>query len=184
MELARAETFEPVVAIEHVAEDEEEAHRRANDTSSPEPERLDRPRSRHHTRPADPGRHGERERGLRGRLGVARRTDGGHEEDPGLGRRHGPEGLLKYTDPQTVAVQRLVPIGPMPSETYAKVMTAGARGGAAGEFPSCADRAQLCEGSRRPARSRSARRLDRLVTHGCPGAIGFRASDGGARPPR
>ena len=54
----------------------------------------------------------------------------GGMKESGVGRRHGPEGLLKYTDPQTVAVQRLVPIGPMPglsAETYAKVMTAGAR---------------------------------------------------------
>jgi succinate-semialdehyde dehydrogenase/glutarate-semialdehyde dehydrogenase len=27
----------------------------------------------------------------------------------GLGRRHGSEGLLKFTEPQTVAVQRLIP---------------------------------------------------------------------------
>jgi succinate-semialdehyde dehydrogenase/glutarate-semialdehyde dehydrogenase len=27
----------------------------------------------------------------------------------GLGRRHGREGLLKFTEPQTVAVQRVVP---------------------------------------------------------------------------
>lgn len=29
----------------------------------------------------------------------------------GVGRRHGPEGLLKYTEPQTVAVQRLMHLG-------------------------------------------------------------------------
>ena len=32
----------------------------------------------------------------------------------GLGRRHGAEGIRKYTEAQTVAVQRLMPIGPMP----------------------------------------------------------------------
>jgi succinate-semialdehyde dehydrogenase/glutarate-semialdehyde dehydrogenase len=31
-------------------------------------------------------------------------------KDSGLGRRHGAEGILKYTESQTVAVQRLVPI--------------------------------------------------------------------------
>jgi len=35
-------------------------------------------------------------------------------KDSGLGRRHGREGLLKYTEVQTVAVQRLLPIGPPP----------------------------------------------------------------------
>ena len=29
-----------------------------------------------------------------------------------MGRRHGVEGLLKYTESQTVAVQRLVAMGP------------------------------------------------------------------------
>ena len=30
----------------------------------------------------------------------------------GLGRRHGADGILKYTESQTVAVQRLLPIAP------------------------------------------------------------------------
>lgn len=44
----------------------------------------------------------------------------------GLGRRQGAEGLLRYTDPQTVASQRVLRFGPqfgMSDETYAKVMT-------------------------------------------------------------
>ena len=32
----------------------------------------------------------------------------------GVGRRHGPEGMLKYTEAQTVAVQRGIPVGPDP----------------------------------------------------------------------
>lgn len=32
--------------------------------------------------------------------------------DSGLGRRHGAEGIRKYTEAQTVAVQRLLPLGP------------------------------------------------------------------------
>lgn len=47
--------------------------------------------------------------------------------DSGLGRRHGAEGILKYTDSQTVAVQRLVPIAPLPGmsdRTWARTMTA------------------------------------------------------------
>jgi succinate-semialdehyde dehydrogenase/glutarate-semialdehyde dehydrogenase len=44
----------------------------------------------------------------------------------GLGRRHGMEGILKYTEPQTVATQFLMLIGPnrfLPPERYAKIMT-------------------------------------------------------------
>jgi succinate-semialdehyde dehydrogenase/glutarate-semialdehyde dehydrogenase len=47
--------------------------------------------------------------------------------ESGLGRRHGAEGLLKYTEAQTLARQRLVNIGPpgkVSHETFAKVMTA------------------------------------------------------------
>jgi succinate-semialdehyde dehydrogenase/glutarate-semialdehyde dehydrogenase len=46
--------------------------------------------------------------------------------ESGLGRRHGAEGLLKYTEAQTVARQRLMNIAPparMSHETFAKVMT-------------------------------------------------------------
>jgi len=46
--------------------------------------------------------------------------------DSGVGRRHGSEGILKYTEPQTVAVQRLVPMAPsfgMDDEGYARLMT-------------------------------------------------------------
>jgi succinate-semialdehyde dehydrogenase/glutarate-semialdehyde dehydrogenase len=44
----------------------------------------------------------------------------------GLGRRHGKEGMLKYTETQTVATQSLMLIGPnrfLPPERYARVMT-------------------------------------------------------------
>jgi succinate-semialdehyde dehydrogenase/glutarate-semialdehyde dehydrogenase len=36
----------------------------------------------------------------------------GGMKDSGVGRRHGPEGIRKYTEPQTVSVQRLLPISP------------------------------------------------------------------------
>jgi len=51
--------------------------------------------------------------------------------DSGLGRRHGAEGILKYTESQTVSVQRLLPIAPprwMGEQTYARLMSAAARG--------------------------------------------------------
>jgi succinate-semialdehyde dehydrogenase/glutarate-semialdehyde dehydrogenase len=48
-------------------------------------------------------------------------------KDSGLGRRHGREGILKYTEPQTVATQRFLgfdaPFG-MGNEAYAKFLTA------------------------------------------------------------
>jgi succinate-semialdehyde dehydrogenase/glutarate-semialdehyde dehydrogenase len=50
--------------------------------------------------------------------------------ESGLGRRHGSQGLLKYTEAQTVAEQRLLPIAPPPgvsNETFAKVLTMGIR---------------------------------------------------------
>ncbi|GAB3414884.1 succinate-semialdehyde dehydrogenase (NADP(+)) [Flindersiella endophytica] len=48
-------------------------------------------------------------------------------KDSGLGRRHGAEGLLKYTEGQTVATQRvpLKPIGSMTYDTFAKSFELG-----------------------------------------------------------
>ena len=46
--------------------------------------------------------------------------------DSGLGRRHGAEGLLKYTEAQTLARQRfhnIAPVGPMSHDGFAKFMT-------------------------------------------------------------
>lgn len=46
--------------------------------------------------------------------------------DSGVGRRHGSEGILKYTEAQTVAVQRLLPMGPafgLDDQGYARLMT-------------------------------------------------------------
>ncbi len=54
---------------------------------------------------------------------------GGFKES-GLGRRHGREGIAKYTDAQTVAVQHLVPIAPFAGlsvEKWAGLMTKALR---------------------------------------------------------
>jgi succinate-semialdehyde dehydrogenase/glutarate-semialdehyde dehydrogenase len=54
----------------------------------------------------------------------------GGMKDSGLGRRHGSVGILKYTEPQTVAVQRLMPLAPPPlvgQRLWTKGMTAGLR---------------------------------------------------------
>jgi succinate-semialdehyde dehydrogenase / glutarate-semialdehyde dehydrogenase len=51
-------------------------------------------------------------------------------KDSGVGSRHGEHGILKYTNAQTVAIQRLLPIappGPTPPAVYAKAMTAAMR---------------------------------------------------------
>jgi succinate-semialdehyde dehydrogenase/glutarate-semialdehyde dehydrogenase len=54
----------------------------------------------------------------------------GGMRDSGMGRRQGAEGIHRYTETQSVATQRLVPIAPvlgMSEETNAKVMTAALR---------------------------------------------------------
>ncbi|MEW1909608.1 succinic semialdehyde dehydrogenase [Kitasatospora sp. NPDC085895] len=50
--------------------------------------------------------------------------------DSGLGRRHGAEGILRFTEAQTVATQRLLPIGPshgLDDERFAALLTTGLR---------------------------------------------------------
>ncbi|AYN39839.1 succinate-semialdehyde dehydrogenase (NADP(+)) [Streptomyces dangxiongensis] len=54
----------------------------------------------------------------------------GGMKDSGLGRRHGSEGILKYTEAQTVARQRLLPMAPslgMTDEKYAAFMSTSLR---------------------------------------------------------
>ncbi|QCW50139.1 succinate-semialdehyde dehydrogenase (NADP(+)) [Nocardioides dongxiaopingii] len=54
----------------------------------------------------------------------------GGMRESGSGRRQGAEGILRYTEPQSVATQRLVRLAPvlgMSDETYAKVMTTNLR---------------------------------------------------------
>ncbi|MGP2435795.1 succinic semialdehyde dehydrogenase [Streptomyces sp. JW3] len=54
----------------------------------------------------------------------------GGMKDSGLGRRHGSEGILKYTEAQTVAHQRLLPMAPslgMDDEAYARFMSRSLR---------------------------------------------------------
>src|SRR6476620_10519193 len=54
----------------------------------------------------------------------------GGMRESGTGRRQGQEGILRYTEPQAVAVQKVLRFAPMlgmSDETYAKVMTAQLR---------------------------------------------------------
>jgi len=51
-------------------------------------------------------------------------------KDSGVGSRHGEHGILKYTNTQTISLQRLVPIAPpgrVPPAMYARAMTAAMR---------------------------------------------------------
>ncbi len=125
MAVAGEETFGPVVAVERVA-DAEEALAHANAS----PYGLN---ASLWTSPA-------RGRRLAPRIaaGSVNVNDGyvaawasidapmGGMKDSGLGRRHGREGLRRYTEPQTVAVQRLAPIAPPPGlapERYPALLT-------------------------------------------------------------
>ncbi|MEV7772129.1 succinic semialdehyde dehydrogenase [Kitasatospora sp. NPDC086791] len=50
--------------------------------------------------------------------------------DSGLGRRHGAEGILRFTEAQTIATQRLMPIAPsfgLDDRQFAAVLTGGLR---------------------------------------------------------
>ncbi|MEU8582385.1 succinic semialdehyde dehydrogenase [Streptomyces abikoensis] len=130
MAVRAEETFGPVVSV-YRFDDEDEAVRLANDT----PYGLNAS-----VWTAD----GRRGRAVAARLragtvnvneayaaayGSARAPMGGMG-DSGLGRRHGAEGILKYTEAQTIAQQRLVPMGPafgLDDEAYARLMTGGLR---------------------------------------------------------
>ncbi|WP_307806891.1 succinic semialdehyde dehydrogenase [Naasia sp. SYSU D00057] len=129
MLLGRDETFGPVVAV-HRVRDEAEAVARANDSDYGLNASV-----------WASSRTGRRVAALL-RAGTVNVNDGyaaawashdapmGGMKDSGVGRRHGAEGIRKYTEPQTVAVQRLLPIGPfggMSNEQYAQTMTRAVR---------------------------------------------------------
>jgi succinate-semialdehyde dehydrogenase / glutarate-semialdehyde dehydrogenase len=50
--------------------------------------------------------------------------------DSGLGRRQGADGILRFTEPQTVATQRLLPVRPLPGmsqQAFADTLTLSLR---------------------------------------------------------
>jgi succinate-semialdehyde dehydrogenase / glutarate-semialdehyde dehydrogenase len=123
MLVAREETFGPVVSIYQV-EDDDEAVAQAND-------------SRYGLNASVWSARRGQSVGRRLMAGTVNVNDGysaawashdaamGGMKDSGAGRRHGREGILKYTEAQTVAVQRLLPIGPPPgvsNEKYTRLV--------------------------------------------------------------
>jgi succinate-semialdehyde dehydrogenase/glutarate-semialdehyde dehydrogenase len=124
MELGRGETFGPVVAVYKV-KDDREAIARANDT--------------------DYGLNSSIWGGAAAAAAATQIESGtvtinegfsasfashdapmGGMKTSGVGRRHGRQGLLKYTQPQTIAVQRLIgiaPIGKQSNEAFASLVS-------------------------------------------------------------
>ncbi len=123
--VCREETFGPVVSVYRVGSDAE-AIAAANDTGYGLSASV-------FTRDAERGRR----IAAAIRCGSVNVNDGfgaayasvaapmGGMKASGVGRRHGEEGLLKYTESQTIAVQRLVPLG-APDGVSGQTMATGA----------------------------------------------------------
>lgn len=111
MEAGQQETFGPVLSV-HAVGSEDEAVARANDTSyglNAAVMTRDTRRGRAVAARLRAGTVNVNE-GYAAAWGSTRATMGGMG-DSGLGRRHGDEGLLKYTEAQTVATQRFLGFG-------------------------------------------------------------------------
>jgi succinate-semialdehyde dehydrogenase/glutarate-semialdehyde dehydrogenase len=130
MDLRDDETFGPVVAIYRVGSDEE-AIRFANDTDyglNAAVFTRDVARGRRIATAIEAGTVNINE-GYAAAWGSVASPMGGMKQS-GLGRRHGAEGILKYTESQNVTSQHLLPIAPflgMSQETFARAMTTALR---------------------------------------------------------
>ena len=130
MHLRDDETFGPVVAIYRVGSDAE-AIRLANDTDyglNASVWSRDTARGRRIATAIAAGTVNVNE-AYGAAWGSVAAPMGGMKQS-GVGRRHGSEGILKYTQSQNVSVQHVLPIGPvagMSEETWARMMTAALR---------------------------------------------------------
>ncbi|MFR9722758.1 succinic semialdehyde dehydrogenase [Streptomyces sp. MS19] len=120
------ETFGPVVAV-HRFTDEDDAIARANEGPYGLNASVWSRDARHARRVAARLRTGtvNVNEGYAAAYGSVRAPMGGRG-DSGIGRRHGAEGILRYTEAQTVAEQRLMPLAPvsgMDDRRYAALLT-------------------------------------------------------------
>ena len=122
MKLGAGETFGPVVSVYRVADDAE-AIRRANESE------YGLNASLWTDRPEDLARHIHSgtitvNEGFSASWASHGAPMGGMKTS-GMGRRHGREGILKYTESQTVATQRIhgiAPIGAQSNRDFAKML--------------------------------------------------------------
>lgn len=124
MILARGETFGPVVAVYEVADDAE-AIRLANDTEYGLNSSIWGRRAALASAPNLESGTVTVNEGFSASFASHDAPMGGIKTS-GLGRRHGRQGLLKYTQPQTIAVQRLfgiAPFGKQSNEAFARLIT-------------------------------------------------------------
>lgn len=130
MECRDHETFGPVVSLYRVSSDRE-AISLANDTEyglNASVWTRDLDRGRRIAAAIDTGTVNINE-AYAAAWGSVGSSMGGMKNS-GMGRRHGADGILKYTEAQNVAVQRLVGFGGLPGmrdETFAKTLTRGLR---------------------------------------------------------
>ena len=124
------ETFGPVISL-YRFHDEAEAIERANDGEyglNASIYSQDGPRAREIARQVKCGTVNINE--AFGATFASIESPMGGMRESGMGRRQGAEGILRYTEPQAVATQRLLRFAPMfgmSDETYAKVMTLNVR---------------------------------------------------------
>ncbi len=128
MEVCRSETFGPVVSVYRVDGDAA-AIRLANDSEyglNASVWTRDAARGRRIAGLIQAGTVNVNE-GYAAAYGSPAAPMGGYKAS-GIGRRHGREGLLKYTEAQTVAVQRVIGLGVPPGvspQWYTTLMTGG-----------------------------------------------------------